>query len=239
MSLVVKNLKKIYKKKCVVDRVSLSVQRGQIVGLLGPNGAGKTTTFYMIVGLIKADGGTITFYDKDITSMPIYDRALLGLGYLPQESSIFRKLTVFENIYGILELRYKDSNYVKEKTEQSILDFRLTSVKDSRGYMLSGGERRRTEIARVLSLNPDIILLDEPFAGVDPISIIELKHMIFDLKKRNIGILITDHNVKETLSITDETYIMYNGSILASGDPSSLINHEKVRDYYLGKDFRL
>jgi lipopolysaccharide export system ATP-binding protein len=239
MSLDVMELKKTYKSKKVVENVSLNIHKGEVVGLLGPNGAGKTTTFYMIVGIIKPDGGKITFFEEDITNQPIYKRALSGLGYLPQEASIFRKLTVYENIYAVLELRYKDYKYIKERTEELIIDFGLENVRDSKGYMLSGGERRRVEIARTLSLNPEIILLDEPFTGIDPKSILEIQDMIFDLKNRNIGILITDHNVRETLSITDRAYIMYNGTILAEGNPQELVNHEKVVDYYLGKGFHL
>lgn len=239
MSLEVIDLKKTYGSKNIVERVSLNVHKGEIVGLLGPNGAGKTTTFYMIVGIIKPDGGKIVFFNEDVTNLPIYKRALYGLGYLPQEPSIFRKLTVYENIYAVLELRYKDYKYIKERTEELIVDFGLEKVKDSKGYMLSGGERRRVEIARTLSLNPEIILLDEPFTGIDPKSILDIKNMIFDLKNRDIGILITDHNVRETLSITDRAYIMYNGTILAEGTPQTLVNHEKVVDYYLGKGFHL
>ncbi|MDY6821721.1 MAG: LPS export ABC transporter ATP-binding protein [Deferribacterota bacterium] len=239
MSLSAEDLCKVYKNNTVVNKINLSVKKGEIVGLLGPNGAGKTTTFYMLVGIIKSDSGKITFFDRNITNMPIYKRALLGLGYLPQEASIFRKLTAYENIYAVLELRYRDNKYIRERTEQLIADFDLEKVRNSKGYILSGGERRRVEIARTFSLNPEIILLDEPFTGVDPISIIEIKEMIFNLKKKNIGVLITDHNVKETLSITDRAYIIYNGAILAEGDPASLINHEKVIDYYLGKGFRL
>lgn len=239
MSLVAKELKKIYKNKVVVDNVNLTVKKGEIVGLLGPNGAGKTTTFYMIAGLIRPNGGSITFYDNEITHMPIFKRAQLGLGYLPQEPSIFKKLTVYDNIYAILELRYDDVNYIKEKTEEAIDDFKLDSIRNSKGYMLSGGERRRVEIARTLSLNPEIIMLDEPFAGVDPISVIEIKEMIFEFKNRGIGVLITDHNVKDALPIMDRAYIMYNGSILAEGEPNHLIKNEKVLQYYLGKDFRL
>jgi lipopolysaccharide export system ATP-binding protein len=239
MSLEVIGLKKTYRSKNVVEMVSLNVHKGEIVGLLGPNGAGKTTTFYMIAGIIKPDGGKITFFNEDFTHLPIYKRALFGLGYLPQEPSIFRKLTVYENIYAVLELRHKDYKYIKERTEELIADFGLGKVRDSKGYMLSGGERRRVEIARTLSLNPEIILLDEPFTGIDPKSILDIKNMIFDLKNRDIGILITDHNVRDTLSITDRAYIMYNGTILAEGTPQTLVNHEKVVDYYLGKGFHL
>lgn len=239
MSLVARELKKLYKNKVVVDNVSLTVKKGEIVGLLGPNGAGKTTTFYMIAGLIRPNGGIITFHDTEITHMPIFKRAQLGLGYLPQEPSIFKKLTVYDNIYAILELRYDDVNYITEKTEEAIADFKLDSIRNSKGYMLSGGERRRVEIARTLSLNPEIIMLDEPFAGVDPISVIEIKEMIFEFKNRGIGVLITDHNVKDALPIMDRAYIMYNGSILAEGEPNHLIKNEKVLQYYLGKDFRL
>jgi lipopolysaccharide export system ATP-binding protein len=239
MALEAKNLKKVYKNKNVVENVSLNVNKGEIVGLLGPNGAGKTTTFYMIAGLIKPDAGSITFFDKNITHLPIYERALLGLGYLTQEPSIFRKLSVYQNIYGILELRYNDRKYIKEKTEKLLADFKLDHVKKSKGYMLSGGERRRVEIARTLSLNPEIIMLDEPFAGVDPISVLEIKEMIFDFKNRGLGVLITDHNVKEALTIMDRAYIMYNGDILAEGSPEYLIKNEKVLQYYLGKNFHL
>jgi lipopolysaccharide export system ATP-binding protein len=239
MVLKATSLRKSYKKKIVVDSVSLEINKNEVVGLLGPNGAGKTTTFYMIVGVIKPDGGTIEFFDKDVTNLPIHKRAVDGLGYLPQEPSVFRKLTVYENIYAVMELRYKDVNYIKERVEQLIDDFDLQKVRNSKGYMLSGGERRRVEIARTLSLNPHVILLDEPFTGIDPKSVLEIQDMIFSLRDRGIGILITDHNVRETLSITDRAYIMYNGNILAEGLPSDIVKHEQVIDYYLGKGFHL
>lgn len=239
MALKATSLKKSYNKKLVVDNVSLEINKHEIVGLLGPNGAGKTTTFYMIVGVIKPDSGKIEFFGKDITSLPIHKRATAGLGYLPQEPSIFRKLTVYENIYAVMELKYKDVEYIKERVEQLIDDFNLQKVRNSKGYMLSGGERRRVEIARTLSLNPHIILLDEPFTGIDPKSILEIQDMIFTLRDKDIGVLITDHNVRETLAITDRAYIMYNGSILAEGSPDEIVKHEQVIDYYLGKGFHL
>ncbi|BAI80513.1 ABC transporter, ATP-binding protein [Deferribacter desulfuricans SSM1] len=234
-----KNLKKRYKKRYVVDGVSLELSKGEVVGLLGPNGAGKTTTFYMIVGIIKSDGGEIYYKGENITGLPIYKRASLGIGYLPQEISVFRKLTVYENIYAAMEFKFKDKKIIEERTERLIEEFGLNHVRDTIGYALSGGEKRRVEIARCLSIEPEIILLDEPFAGIDPISVQEIQKMIERLKKMGIGILITDHNVRETLQITDRAYIMYQGKILTHGDPDKIINDEKVKKTYLGEGYTI
>ncbi len=233
------NLKKSYKKRTVVNNVSLSVEKGEIVGLLGPNGAGKTTSFYMIVGIVKPDSGSVFFNEIDITSYPIHKRAKMGLGYLPQEASVFRKLSVYDNIYGTLELKYDNKKMMEERTEKLIADFNLEAVRNSKGYSLSGGERRRVEIARCLSLNPEIILLDEPFAGIDPISVSDIQQMIFKLKKMGIGILITDHNVRETLKITDRAYIISKGNVLTEGLPEDIVTNEEVIKTYLGEDFEI
>ncbi|MGA1861580.1 LPS export ABC transporter ATP-binding protein [Deferribacter thermophilus] len=237
--LEVLNLKKRYKKRFVVDGVSLHLSKGEVVGLLGPNGAGKTTTFYMIVGIIRADEGVIRFNEEDITDLPIYKRASLGIGYLPQEISVFRNLTVYENIYAAMEFKFKDKKLIEERTERLIDEFGLQHVRDTIGYALSGGEKRRVEIARCLSIEPEIILLDEPFAGIDPISVQEIQKMIAKLKEMNIGILITDHNVRETLQITDRAYIMYEGKILTHGDPDTIIKDDKVRKTYLGEGYSI
>ncbi|KAA0258194.1 LPS export ABC transporter ATP-binding protein [Deferribacter autotrophicus] len=239
MVLEAKGLKKRYKNRNVVDGVEVVLNKGEVVGLLGPNGAGKTTTFYMLVGIIKPDDGKIFYKGEDITGLPIYKRAAKGIGYLPQEISIFRKLTVYENLYAAMELKYKDRGFIEERIEQLLKDFGLEKVKNTIGYSLSGGEKRRAEIARCLSIEPEVILLDEPFAGIDPISVQEIQRMIERLKKMNIGILITDHNVRETLQITDRAYIMHNGKILTHGTPEEIIKDEKVRETYLGEGYRL
>ncbi len=239
MGIKTKNLKKIYKKRTVVNDVSIEVNKGEVVGLLGPNGAGKTTTFYMVVGIVNPDGGDIYFDEENITDIPIYVRAKKGISYLPQESSIFRKMTVYDNIYASLEINFKDKTYINERVEQLISDFNLDKVRDSMGYSLSGGERRRVEIARCLATNPKVILLDEPFAGIDPISVVEIQKMIHKLKNMGIGILITDHNVRETLKITERAYILTDGSVLAEGDPMSIVKNEEVVRRYLGEDFSL
>ena len=233
------NLVKRYKKRTVVDHVSVSVEQGQIVGLLGPNGAGKTNRFYMIVGLVKCDEGSVYLDDRNITDLPMYKRAQIGIGYLPQEASVFRKLTVEENIKAVMEMTKMTKAEQKAKLEELLSEFNLHQVRHNKGEVLSGGERRRTEIARALAVNPAFILLDEPFAGVDPIAVEDIQSIIFRLKKRNIGILITDHNVNETLSITDKAYLLFEGKILRSGIAEDLAADEEVRKLYLGKNFEL
>lgn len=239
MILRAENLIKSYKGRGVVNRVSVEVNRGEIVGLLGPNGAGKTTTFYMIVGLVKPDGGTIYLNQKDITTLPMYQRAKLGIGYLPQEASVFRDMTVEDNILAILEMTTLSTAQQLQKMEDLLLEFRLTHVRKNKGIVLSGGERRRTEIARALATDPSFILLDEPFAGIDPIAVEDIQKIVAKLKFRNIGILITDHNVQETLSIIDRAYLLFEGNILKEGSPEELASDERVRTYYLGKNFEL
>ncbi len=233
------NLVKKYGTRIVANDVSVQVQQGEIVGLLGPNGAGKTTTFYMIVGLIKPNEGSIFLDDENITNLPMYQRARRGLGYLAQEASVFRTLTVEENILAVLEMTKMPGPQRKEKTEQLLEEFSLTHVRKNQGRVLSGGERRRTEIARALAVDPKFVLLDEPFAGVDPIAVEEIQSIVSKLKDRNIGILITDHNVDETLSITDRAYLLFEGKILKSGTPRELADDEQVRRVYLGKHFEL
>ena len=233
------NLSKSYGNKQVVKNVSLNVQEGEVVGLLGPNGAGKTTSFYMIVGLIKANNGNVLLNDNNITNIPMYKRAKLGIGYLSQEASIFRKMTVKNNILSVLEMTNLSKKEQIYKCNQLIDEFGLEKVKDSNGDVLSGGERRRAEIARALSLDPKYILLDEPFAGVDPIAVEDVQNIIRKLKKKKIGILITDHNVHETLSITDRAYLLFEGSILKSGTAIELANDTQVRKVYLGRNFEL
>ncbi|KOF04576.1 LPS export ABC transporter ATP-binding protein [Roseivirga seohaensis] len=239
MKLRADNLVKTYKKRKVVNDVSVQVEQGEIVGLLGPNGAGKTTTFYMIVGLIKPNEGNIYLEDEDITPLPMFKRAKLGIGYLAQEPSVFRKLTVEENIMAVLEMTKLPKKLQKEKMESLLEEFSLTHVRKNKGQVLSGGERRRTEIARALSVDPKFVLLDEPFAGVDPIAVEEIQSIVFKLKQRNIGILITDHNVNETLSITDRAYLMFEGKLLKAGTAEELAADEQVRKVYLGKNFEL
>ena len=233
------NLSKSYGNKQVVKNVSLNVQEGEVVGLLGPNGAGKTTSFYMIVGLIKANNGNVLLNDNNITNIPMYKRAKLGIGYLSQEASIFRKMSVKNNILSVLEMTNLSKKEQIYKCNQLIDEFGLEKVKDSNGDVLSGGERRRAEIARALSLDPKYILLDEPFAGVDPIAVEDVQNIIRKLKKKKIGILITDHNVHETLSITDRAYLLFEGSILKSGTANELANDKQVRKVYLGSNFEL
>lgn len=234
-----KNLTKRYGSKFAVEDISLHVNRGEIVGLLGPNGAGKTTTFYMLIGVIKSDGGTVLLDGEDITGYPMYLRARKGIGYLPQEPSIFRKLTVRENIKAVLEFTDRDKNELDRIVDEIIKEFKLQEFADREGYRLSGGERRRTEIARMLSLSPSYVLFDEPFAGIDPITITELKKMINYIKEKDVGIIITDHNVRDTLSITDRAYIINDGKILAHGIPEDLIKDENVKKIYLGEEFHL
>ncbi|QQS29776.1 MAG: LPS export ABC transporter ATP-binding protein [Sphingobacteriales bacterium] len=232
-------LTKKYGKRVVVNQVTLNVQQGEIVGLLGPNGAGKTTNFYMIVGLIRPDSGTIFLDDTDITYLPMYKRARLGIGYLPQEASVFRDLSVENNIAAVLEMTHLTRQEQKNKLESLLDEFGLQHVRKSKGNVLSGGERRRTEIARALAVDPKFILLDEPFAGVDPIAVEDIQHIVAQLKYRNIGVLITDHNVQETLSITDRAYLLFEGNLLKSGTAEELALDEQVRRVYLGQNFVL
>jgi lipopolysaccharide export system ATP-binding protein len=239
MKLRAENLIKSYKGRKVVNGISIEVNQGEIVGLLGPNGAGKTTSFYMIVGLIKPNGGTIYLDHKEITKYPMYKRAQHGIGYLAQEASIFRKLSVEDNILSVLQLTKFSKKEQKEKMESLIEEFGLGHIRKNRGDLLSGGERRRTEIARALATDPHFILLDEPFAGVDPVAVEDIQQIIAKLVTKNIGILITDHNVQETLAITDRTYLMFEGSILKHGIPEDLANDEMVRKVYLGQNFEL
>ena len=234
------NLAKAYQGRRVVEDVSLQIESGQIVGLLGPNGAGKTTCFYMIVGLVKADNGSITIGDVDLTPMPMHQRAKSGLGYLPQEASVFRKLTVAQNLMAILETRAELSKAErKEKLESLLQEFNINHIRDSQGMALSGGERRRVEIARALAAEPSFILLDEPFAGVDPISVNDIKAIVNQLKSKGIGVLITDHNVRETLDICDKAYIVNAGNIIAEGDAETVLANATVRQVYLGEQFKL
>jgi lipopolysaccharide export system ATP-binding protein len=233
------NIIKKYKGRTVVKGVSVQVEQGEIVGLLGPNGAGKTTSFYMIVGLIKPNEGKIFLDDEDITEAPMYKRAQKGVGYLAQEASIFRKLSVEDNIKAVLEMTPLTKKEQKEKLESLLDEFGLQHIRTNRGDLLSGGERRRTEIARALAVSPKFILLDEPFAGVDPIAVEDIQEIVAKLKRKNIGILITDHNVRETLTITDRAYLLFEGSILKAGTAEELASDEKVRKVYLGKNFEL
>ncbi len=239
MILSADKIEKSYKGKKVVKGISLSVKQGEIVGLLGPNGAGKTTSFYMIVGLIKPEFGNIYLNKENISKFPMYKRAQYGIGYLAQEASVFRKLNVEENILSVLQLTKLSKKDQKEKTDSLIEEFGLTHIRKTRGDLLSGGERRRTEIARALATDPKFVLLDEPFAGVDPLAVEDIQRIIAHLKKKNIGILITDHNVQETLAITDKTYLMFEGSILKAGAPKDLAKDQMVRKVYLGKNFEL
>ncbi len=239
MLLRAENLIKVYKKRTVVNNVSVEVKQGEIVGLLGPNGAGKTTSFYMIVGLIKPNEGRIFLDTQDITNLPMYQRAKRGVGYLAQEASVFRTLTVEENIMAVLEMTKLSKNEQKAKMEDLLEEFSLTHVRKNIGMVLSGGERRRTEIARALAVDPKFVLLDEPFAGVDPIAVEEIQTIVAKLKSKNIGILITDHNVNETLSITDRAYLLFEGKILKSGTAEELAADEQVRRVYLGRHFEL
>lgn len=232
-------LKKRYHSRTVVHDVSLAVQSGEVVGLLGPNGAGKTTCFYMIVGLVAADGGDIFINGQNITHLPIHRRALLGLGYLPQEASIFRRLTVAQNIQAVLELQDYDNDEIQARQDELMEDLHITHIRNNPAVSLSGGERRRVEIARALATNPRFILLDEPFAGVDPIAVLDIQKIIRFLKERGIGVLITDHNVRETLGICDRAYIINAGSVMAEGKPDEIIYNEGVRKVYLGEHFKL
>lgn len=233
------NLRKQYRSRVVVQDVSLKVESGEVVGLLGPNGAGKTTCFYMIVGLAPVDGGRIRLDDEDLSRLSIHRRSRLGLAYLPQEASIFRKLTVAENIRAVLELQDLEDKDIENRLEELLEELHIAHLRNNPAISLSGGERRRTEIARALAANPRFILLDEPFAGVDPIAVIDIQHIIRFLKERGIGVLITDHNVRETLGICDHAYIINQGSVLAFGKPNEIIYNDKVRKVYLGENFRL
>ena len=235
--LSVKQLRKSFKQRQVVQDFSLDIESGEVVGLLGPNGAGKTTSFYMIVGLVAADHGTISLDGHELRHMTVYQRARLGLGYLPQEASIFRKMTVEENIRAILQLHETDRHTIESRLNDLLGDLNITHLRQSPAPALSGGERRRVEIARVLAMSPRFILLDEPFAGVDPIAVIDIQNIINFLKQRGIGVLITDHNVRETLRICDRAYIINNGAVLASGRPEELVGNEEVRAVYLGENF--
>lgn len=239
MMLRVSDLKKRYGKKIVVDGVNLELKKGEIVGLLGPNGAGKTTTFHMITGMIQPNKGRISLGEEDITDLPMYKRARKGIGYLAQEPSIFSKLTVEDNLRLVLEMTNLSKTVQKEKLEKILEDLSITAIRKSKGYNLSGGERRRVEISRALVIDPDFILLDEPFAGIDPIAVEDIQGIIHSLKKRGIGVLITDHNVRETLSVTDRAYLLYDGSILMSGTAASLADDPEARKLYLGEKFKL
>jgi len=234
-----RDLRKVYRGRAVVDAVDLEFREGEVTGLLGPNGAGKTTTFYIIVGFIRPEAGTVSLGEEDISRLPMYKRARKGIGYLPQESSIFRRLTVEENLMAILQtLPLKKAERI-ERMDELLEEMRITHIRRSRGYQLSGGERRRVEIARALVTRPRFMLLDEPFAGIDPIAVSDLQESVAKLKGRGIGILITDHNVRETLSITDRAYIMYEGRIELSGTPDEIVGNDKAREIYLGESFRL
>ncbi|MBT4026814.1 LPS export ABC transporter ATP-binding protein [Desulfobacula sp.] len=237
--LVLKNLVKIYDDKKVVDNVNLTVKQGQVTGLLGPNGAGKTTTFYMSVGLIKSDGGTVLIDNEDITHHPMYIRARKGIGYLPQESSIFKKLTVQENITAILEVLPQNEFNIKQKAMDLMKELGISNLANQKANSLSGGERRRLEISRVLATGPLFILLDEPFAGIDPLAVIDIQQIIYQLTKKGIGVLISDHNVRETLGVCDNAYIMSQGKVIESGNPDKVISSEIAKKIYLGKNFKL
>ena len=237
--LSVVSIAKSYDRKVVLRDVSLSVERGEVVALLGPNGAGKTTCFYSVMGLVRPDSGRIILEGQDITRLPMYRRAILGLGYLPQETSIFRGLTVAQNIMSVLEVAERDRAVRRDRLEQLLGEFHMTHLRDAPAMALSGGERRRCEIARALAASPSIMLLDEPFAGIDPISISDIRDLIQELKKRDIGVLITDHNVRETLDIVDRAYIIYGGEVLFAGSPADLVRDENVRRLYLGESFEL
>ncbi len=238
-ALIAENLRKVYRGRAVVNNVSIAVRPGEIVGLLGPNGAGKTTTFYMIVGLERPDAGRILLGERDITRLPMYKRSRAGMGYLPQEPSVFRKLTVEQNILAILQYVKMTNEERQARLEELIEEFHLSPVRRSKGYVLSGGERRRTEIARSLTTNPKIMLMDEPFAGIDPIAVDDLQQQVLRLRDKGIGVLITDHNVRETLSIVDRAYIISDGQIFRAGSPQELTEDAEVRRVYLGEKFRL
>ncbi|WP_448917510.1 LPS export ABC transporter ATP-binding protein [Haemophilus sputorum] len=239
-TLYAEHLAKSYKNRQVVKDVSLAVNTGQIVGLLGPNGAGKTTSFYMVVGLVRHDNGVVRIDNEDISLLPMHDRAKQGIGYLPQEASIFRRLTVYENLMAVLQIRKDLTNAErKARADELIAEFRIEHIRDSLGQSLSGGERRRVEIARALAANPQFILLDEPFAGVDPISVIDIKKIIVNLKERGLGVLITDHNVRETLDVCERAYIVKDGHMIATGTPNEILNNPLVKEAYLGEQFKL
>lgn len=237
--LVVKNLRKSYRKRPVIRDVSMRLNRGEVVALLGPNGSGKTTCFYSIAGLVSAEGGEVNIDGRDVTALPMYRRARLGIGYLPQEVSIFRGLSVEDNILAVLEIVESDRHKQRERLEELLSDFSITHLRRAPALALSGGERRRVEIARCLAANPKYLLLDEPFAGVDPIAVGEIRHLVHDLKSRGIGVLITDHNVRETLEIVDRAYILHDGHVLMSGTTDEIIRDEMVRKVYLGQNFRM
>ena len=239
MKLKVENIVKYYKKRAVDDGVSMELNQGEIVGLLGPNGAGKTTSFYMMVGLISPNAGNVFLGEENITELPMYKRAKMGIGYLAQEASVFRKMSVEDNLLSVLEMTNQSKEQQKEKCESLLSEFGLQNIRKNMGGLLSGGERRRTEIARALATNPKFILLDEPFAGVDPIAVEDIQQIVATLKNKNIGILITDHNVHETLSITDRAYLLFEGKILKSGTTEELATDERVRKVYLGQNFEL
>jgi len=239
MILRAENIVKKYRKRTVVKGVTFEVNQGEIVGLLGPNGAGKTTSFYMIVGLIKPLSGRIFIDDEEVTNLPVYRRAQKGIGYLAQEASVFRQLSVEDNLMAVLEMTKFSKAYQREKVETLLNEFGLQHIRKSKGYQLSGGERRRTEIARALAIDPKFILLDEPFAGVDPIAVEDIQHIVKTLRDKNIGVLITDHNVHETLTITDRSYLLYEGSIMKAGSAQELASDEEVRRVYLGQNFEL
>jgi lipopolysaccharide export system ATP-binding protein len=239
MKLKAENIVKYYKKRAVVDEVNMELSQGEIVGLLGPNGAGKTTSFYMMVGLISPNAGDVFLGEENITELPMYKRAKMGIGYLAQEASVFRKMSVEDNLLSVLEMTNQSKEKQKEKCESLLSEFGLQNIRKNMGGLLSGGERRRTEIARALATNPKFILLDEPFAGVDPIAVEDIQQIVATLKDKNIGILITDHNVHETLSITDRAYLLFEGKILKSGTAEELATDERVRKVYLGKNFEL
>lgn len=236
--LQVRNLQKIIKKTTIIHDISLDIQSGEVVGLLGPNGAGKTTTFYMVCGLIKATSGQILLDGKDISNTPLHARAKLGIGYLPQESSVFKDLSIEENLMLAAEIFYKDPKQIEDKVNEMLNLFNIEPIRDRKGLSLSGGERRRCEIARSLMIMPNFLLLDEPFAGVDPLAVADIQNIIKDLKKLNIGILITDHNVRETLDICDRAYVIKSGKLLASGTSMEVANNKIVREHYLGQDFK-
>ncbi|HKL45194.1 MAG TPA: LPS export ABC transporter ATP-binding protein [Roseovarius sp.] len=239
MGLEVTNLRKSYKRRVVIRDVSLSLQQGEVVALLGPNGSGKTTTFYAIAGLIQPEGGKVMIDGQDVTSLPMYRRAKMGVGYLPQEMSIFRGLSVEDNILAILDISESDRHKRRERLEELLSEFSIEHLRRAPALALSGGERRRVEIARCLAAHPRYLLLDEPFAGVDPISVGDIRHLVADLKKRGIGVLITDHNVRETLEIVDRAYILHDGQVLMSGTPDEVVRNENVRRVYLGDNFRI
>ncbi|MEQ3710558.1 MAG: LPS export ABC transporter ATP-binding protein [Tateyamaria sp.] len=237
--LKISHLRKSYRKKLVIRDFSMEVQRGEVVALLGPNGSGKTTTFYAVAGLVTAEGGTVLLDGADVTALPMYRRAQMGIGYLPQEMSIFRGLSVQDNILSILEIVEPDRHKRRERLEELLSEFSIEHMRRAPALALSGGERRRVEIARSLAANPKYLLLDEPFAGVDPISVGDIRHLVADLKKRGIGVLITDHNVRETLEIVDRAYILHDGQVLMSGTPQDVVQNENVRRVYLGENFRI